>query len=165
MREEKVMVATTDIERRHLDGATIAYQQFRGTVPSIESVTSGVRSWVVTMGFKPQGPMAIEVTGEPSEDLAQEYDVEVQLPVSDNAKSHPSDKVQIKRFEPADAVVMTLHGPHELTKLAAPLARMTEWMQGQNLQPGPVVRWVEVTDPAKVSPEEQVTEVQYLLRQ
>jgi hypothetical protein len=108
--------------------------------------------------------MAVEVTGEPSEDLTQEYDIEVQLPVSDNAKSHPSDKVQIKRFEPADAVVMTLYGPNELTKLAEPLARMKEWMQGQNLQPGPVVRWVEVTDPAKVSLEEQVTEIQYLLR-
>lgn len=157
------MVATTAIEVRHLEGATIAYQAFHGTIPSIESVTSGVRSWVVTMGYTPQGPVAVEITGEPSEDLAQEYDIEVQLPVSDNARSHPSDKVQVKRFEPTDAVVMTLRGPHELTKLAEPLARMKEWMRDQNIEPGPVVRWVEVTDPAKVSPEEQITEVQYLV--
>jgi hypothetical protein len=107
--------------------------------------------------------MAVEVTGEPTEDLAQEYDIEVQLPVNENARSHPSDKVQIKRFEPTDAVVMTLRGPHELTKLAEPLARMKEWMRAQNIEPGPVVRWVEVTDPAKVSLEDQVTEIQYLI--
>lgn len=158
------MVATSDIERRHLDGGTVAYQQFRGTVASIESVTSGVRSWVVTMGFKPEGPLAVEISGVPTIDGTQEYDIEVQLPVGSNAKAHPSDKVQIKPFEPVDAVVMTLHGPAELTGMAEPVARLQAWMSEQNVTPtSSVVRWVEVTDPAKVSLDEQVTEIQYLL--
>jgi len=158
------MVAATEIEIRHLDGGNIAYQRFHGTIPSIETATSSVRSWVVTMGYKPEGPMAVEVSGEPSTDLSQEYDIEVQLPVGANAKADPSDHVQIKPFEATDAVVMTLRGPYELTGIGAPLAQMREWMSGRSLQTGDVVRWVEITDPAKVSPGEQLTEVQCLVR-
>lgn len=157
------MVSATDVQIRHLGAGNIAYQTFRGTLPSIESAISGVRSWAVTMGYKPQGPVAVEVTGVPTDDLTQEYDIEVQLPLGPEAKAHPSDRVQIKPFQETDAVVMTLHGPHEMTHLAEPLRQMQEWMQGQNLQPGPVVRWVELTDPTKVTPDEQQTEVQYLV--
>ena len=71
------------IERRQLPAGPIAYQQFHGTIPSIESVTASVRSWVVTMGFRPTGPMAVEIQGAPAADLSEEYDVEVQLPVED----------------------------------------------------------------------------------
>ena len=158
------MTTSDEIEIRRLDEHTVAYQAFHGTLASIETMTSSVESWVVTMGYRPQGPVAIEVTGEPSDDRTAEYDVEVQLPVPANAKAHPSDRVQIKPFEPTDAVVMTLRGPWDLTNFSEPLARMKEWMRGQNLEPGSVVRWVEVTDPAKVAPADQVTEVQYLLR-
>jgi effector-binding domain-containing protein len=161
--KERVMVSTSDIQVRHLPGGNVAYQTFRGTIPSIEAVISSVRSWAVTMGFKPAGPVAVEVTGVPTDDLTQEYDMEVQLPLGPEAKSHPSDRVQIKPFAETDAVVMTLHGPHELTRLAEPLGELQEWMQGQNLQPGPVVRWVEITDPAKSGQDEHITEVQYLV--
>src|SRR3712207_5761109 len=67
-RKEHAMVASTDIELRQQEGGTVAYQQFRGTIAAIESATSGVRSWVVTMGFKPEGPMAVEITGDPTGD-------------------------------------------------------------------------------------------------
>jgi len=157
------MVATNDAEFRSLPGCTVAYQTFKGTLPSIEAAASAVRSWAVTMGYTPQGPMAIEIAGEPGTDLAQEYEIEVQLPVPDTAKADPSDRVQIKRFEPTDAAVMTLRGPHELSNFGEPVARMHGWLQSQNLQTSNVVRWVEITDPTKVSPEEQVTEVQYLV--
>ena len=157
------MVTSTDIELRQLDPGVVAYQRFRGTIASIESVTSGVRSWVVTMGYKPEGPMAVEITGDPTSDITQEYEMEVQLPVSANAKAHPSDKVQIKPFEQAQAVVMTLRGPHELTHLTEPLAQIKAWMQEKGLPTGEAIRWVEITDPAKVAPGEQLTELQYLL--
>lgn len=161
------MVASQDqqIEVRRLPAGQIAYQTFHGTIPSIESATSTVRSWVVTMGFQPQGPMAVEIPGTPTADLTAEYDIEVQLPVGENAKAHPSDKVQVKPFAETDAVVMTLRGPHELTNLAQPLEEMRRWMQENGFAPGEVVRWVEVTDPAKVTPQEQVTEVQFLVKQ
>jgi hypothetical protein len=116
------------------------------------------------MGFQPEGPVAVEIMGTPTTDLTAEYDLEVQLPVGDNAKAHPSDKVQVKPFEETDAVVMTLRGPHELTHLAEPLEGMHRWMQDKGLARGEVVRWVEITDPAKVSPQDQVTEVQFLVR-
>ncbi len=148
---------------RQLPAGTVAYRQFHGTIPSIESVTSSVRSWVVTMGFTPQGPMAVEITGTPSAALSEEYDIEVQLPVGENAKADPSDMVQVKAFTATEAVVLTLRGPYELTHIAEPLARMREWSAAQQLQPSAVVRWVEITDPTKVSPEEQTTEVQFLL--
>ena len=159
------MVASQNqqIEVRRLPSGQVAYQTFHGTIPSIASVTSSVRSWVVTMGFQPEGPMAVEVLGTPSTDLTAEYDIEVQLPVGANAKAHPSDKVQVKPFAETDAVVMTLYGPHELTHLAEPLDDMRRWMQDKSLPAGEVVRWVEITDPAKVSPQEQVTEVQFLM--
>jgi DNA gyrase inhibitor GyrI len=152
-----------EIEVRRLPGGQIAYQTFHGTIPSIESATSSVRSWAVTMGYAPQGPMAVEVHGTPTSDLTAEYDVEVQLPVGDNAKAHPSDKVQIKPFEETDAVVMTLRGPAELTHLAEPLEGMRRWMQENGIASNEVVRWVEITDPAKVSPQDQITEVQSLV--
>ena len=151
------------IERRQLPAGSIAYQQFRGTIPSIESVTASVRSWVVTMGFTPQGPMAVEIAGTPSDDLTEEYDVEVQLPVDDRARAHPTDKVQIKPFAATDAVVLTLQGPHELTHIDAPLAQLREWVTAQGLRTREVVRWVELTDPTKVTPDEQLTEVQFLV--
>ena len=152
------------IEVRRLPATMVAYQQFHGTIPSIESVTSSVRSWVVTMGYAATGPMAVEIQGTPSDNLAEEYDIEVQLPVSDNAKADPSDRVQIKPFVETDAVVMTLRGPFELTNIGEPLARLREWISGRNLTTNDVVRWVEVTDPAKVTLEEQVTEVQFLVQ-
>ena len=157
------MVATSDIQIRHLPRRTVAYQQYRGTLPSIESATNRVESWVVTMGYKPEGPMAVEIHGEPTSDLSQEYEMEIQLPVGEHAKAHPQDRVQIKSFEEADAVVMTVRGPCELTNLGESLVRLKEWMQRENLEPGPAVRWVEITDPAKVSPDEQITEIQYLV--
>src|SRR3712207_6344257 len=131
------------IERRRLPAGLIAYQQFRGTIPSIESVTASVRSWVVTMGFRPAGPMAVEIRGTPSTDLTEEYDVEVQLPVEERARAHPTDKVQIKPFAATDAVVMTLQGPYELTHIGEPLARLREWITAQGLRTSSVVRWVE----------------------
>jgi len=153
-----------EIERRSLEAGAVAYQQFHGTIASIESVTSSVRSWVVTMGYKPEGPTAVEINGEPNaDDATAQYDIEVQLPVGPNAKAHPSDHVQIKPFAATDAIVMTLRGPSELTSIGGPLEQMKSWMQERNVAPGPVVRWVEVTDPAKVSPDEQITEVQYLI--
>ncbi len=151
------------IELRQLPAGQVAYQQFHGTIASIESVTSSVRSWVVTMGYKPEGPMAVEINGTPSPGDTSEYDIEVQLPVGPNAKAHPSDKVQIKPFAATEAVVMTLRGPCELTHLDEPLAQIKQWMQEKNLPQGEVVRWVEITDPAKVALDEQVTELQYLL--
>ncbi len=151
------------IEVRPLPAATIAYQPFHGTIPSIESVTASVRSWVVTMGYTPQGPMAVEIHGTPSTDLSEEYDVEVQLPVDDRATAHPTDKVQIKPFAATDAVVMTLQGPYELTHIGEPLARLREWITAQGLRTSSVVRWVELTDPTKVTPDEQRTEVQFLV--
>jgi len=87
----------------------------------------------------------------------------VQLPVGANAKAHPSDKVQIKPFVETDAVVMTLRGPNDLTSVAGPIEEMRRWIQEKNLQTIDRVRWVEITDPAKVSPQEQVTEVQFLV--
>lgn len=159
------MVTTSDFEIRNLEAGQVAFQQFRGTLPSIESVTSSVRSWVVTMGFRPEGPMAVEIHGVPTGATGEEFEMEVQLPVSGSAKAHPSDRVQIKPFEATRAVVMTVRGPCELAGLSEPLGRMQEWMKGQNLQPGPVVRWVEITDPAKVALDEQMTEIQYLLPQ
>lgn len=157
------MTATEEIEVRHLEPHTVAYQCFHGTLASIESATSSVESWVVTMGYRPEGPTAVEITGEPTDDRTQEYDIEVQMPVGSNANAHPSDRVQIKPFEATDAVVMTLRGPCDLASAAEPLSRMKEWMRGRNLEPGPVVRWVEVTDPAKVAPADQITELQYLV--
>jgi effector-binding domain-containing protein len=77
------------IERRRLPAGTVAYRQYHGTIPSIESVTSAVRSWVVTMGYKPQGPTAVEIAGTPSGDLGEEYAIEVQLPVGEHAKADP----------------------------------------------------------------------------
>jgi hypothetical protein len=59
-------------------------------------------------------------------------------------------------------VVLTLRGPYELTKIAEPLTRMRAWCAAAGLRPSAVVRWVEITDPTKVSPEEQTTEVQFL---
>ena len=147
------------IERRQLPAGPIAYQQFHGTIPSIESITASVRSWVVTMGFTPTGPMAVEIRGTPSADLSEEYDVEVQLPVEERARADPSDKVQIKPFAATDAVVLTLQGPHELTHIGAPLQELRQWVAGQGLQTREVVRWVELTDPTKVTPDEQRTEV------
>ncbi len=151
------------IERRQLPAGSIAYRQFHGTIPSIESVTASVRSWVVTMGFTPTGPMAVEIRGVPSADVTEEYDVEVQLPVEDRARAHPTDKVQIKPFAATDAVVLTLQGPHELAHIDAPLAQLREWVTTQGLRTREVVRWVELTDPTKVTPEEQRTEVQLLV--
>ena len=152
-----------EIEVRRLPAGQVAYQSFHGTIPSIESVTSSVRSWVVTMGYKPEGPMTVEIQGTPSADATAEYDIEVQLPVGANAKAHPSDKVQIKPFVETDAVVMTLRGPNDLTSVAGPIEAMRSWIQEKNLQTIDRVRWVEVTDPAKVSPEDQITEVQFLV--
>lgn len=160
------MVAGQDqqeIEVRRLPAGQVAYQTFRGTIASIESITSSVRSWVVTMGYKPEGPMAIEITGSPTDDKAAEYDVEVQLPVGANAKADPSDRVQIKPFAESEAVVMTLRGPYDLTNIAEPLGQMRQWVQQKGLQTSDVVRWVEVTDPTKVALEEQTTEVQFLV--
>lgn len=155
---------STEIERRSLPAGAVAYQQFHGTIASIESATSSVRSWVVTMGYKPEGPTAVEINGVPTaDDATAQYDIEVQLPVGPNAKAAPSDQVQIKPFAATDAIVMTLRGPCELTSITGPLEQMQSWMQERNVTPGPVVRWVEITDPAKVSPDEQVTEVQYLV--
>jgi effector-binding domain-containing protein len=151
------------IERRQLPAGLIAYQQFRGTIPSIESVTASVRSWVVTMGFTPTGPMAVEIRGVPSADVTEEYDVEVQLPVDDRARAHPTDKVQIKPFAATDAVVLTLQGPHELARIGEPLAELREWLAAQGLQTTEVVRWVELTDPTTVAPAEQLTELQVLV--
>ena len=151
------------IERRQLPAGSIAYQQFRGTIPSIESVTASVRSWVVTMGFRPTGPMAVEIAGTPSDDLTEEYDVEVQLPVEERARAHPTDKVQIKPFAATDAVVLTLRGPHELARIGEPLQELREWLAAQGVQTTEVVRWVEVTDPTTVAPAEQLTELQVLV--
>jgi effector-binding domain-containing protein len=151
------------IEVRRLPAGKVAYQTFRGTIPSIESVTSSVRSWVVTMGYKPAGPMAVELNTTPGPDLATEYDIEVQLPVTGEAKADPSDKVQIKEFAETDAVVLTLNGPHELTHIAEPVEQMRQFINSQGLNARDVVRWVEVTDPAKASLDEQVTEVQFLV--
>lgn len=151
------------IERRQLPAGSIAYQQFHGTIPSIASVTASVRSWVVTMGFTATGPMAVEIVGTPSADLSEEYDVEVQLPVDDRARADPTDKVQVKPFAATDAVVLTLQGPHELTHIDAPLAELRQWVAAQGLRTREVVRWVEVTDPTKVAPDEQCTEVQFLV--
>ncbi len=151
------------IERRQLPAGSVAYQQFRGTIPSIESVTASVRSWVVTMGFTPTGPMAVEIRGVPSADVTEEYDVEVQLPVEERARADPSDKVQIKPFAATDAVVLTLQGPHELARIGEPLQELRQWAAAQGLQTREVVRWVELTDPTKVAPAEQLTEVQLLV--
>lgn len=160
------MVSPTDIEVRDLPGQTIAYQCFQGTLPSIESATSSVRSWVVTMGYKPQGPVAVEIEGRPWEDPGADYSVEVQLPVEERAKAHPTDHVQIKRFEPTRAVVMTLHGPCELAHLGEPLQHLAAWMREHNYEDRDAgkVRWVEITDPTKVATEDQVTEIQELIR-
>ncbi len=160
------MVSSQDqqqIEVRRLPAGQVAYQTFHGTIPSIESVTSSVRSWVVTMGYKPEGPMAIEIMGSPTEDKTSEYDIEVQIPVGASAKADPSDRVQIKPFAEAEAAVMTLRGPHELTGIAVPLAQMREMIQQKGLQTGEAVRWVEVTDPTKVGLDEQKTELQILV--
>jgi hypothetical protein len=159
------MVSTSNIERRQLGDETLAYQKFHGTLASVESLTSVVRSWVVTMGLKATGPLAIELEGEPTDDLTRTYDIEVQLPVSGEAqaKVHPSDRVQLKRFEPTAAAILTLHGPHELTKVSEELRRIRAWMDEQNLKPGPRVRWVELTDPTKVALDDQRVELQYLL--
>jgi len=164
-RQEGVMVASQgqEIEVRRLPAGQVAYQTFRGTIASVESVTSSVRSWVVTMGYQPEGPMAVEIQGTPSTDATTEYDIEVQLPVGENAKAHPSDKVQIKPFQETEAVVMTLRGPYELTNIATPLEELRRFVQEKGMPPSEVVRWVEVTDPAKVTPQEQVTEIQYLV--
>jgi effector-binding domain-containing protein len=151
------------IEVRRLPAGKVAYQTFRGTIPSIESVTSSVRSWVVTMGYKPAGPMAIELNTTPGEDLATEYEIEVQMPVTGEAKADPSDRVQIKEFAETDAVVMTLYGPHEITSITEPVSQMRGYISSQGLNARDVVRWVEITDPAKVSLDEQVTEVQFLV--
>jgi len=158
------MVAATDIEIREMPTHTVAYSTLHGTVASMESAVSSVRSWAVTMGYTPQGPVAVEFNEPPSGNPAQEYDIEIQLPVPDTAKAHPSDYAQIKRFEPARAVVMTLRGPADLTNLGEPLERMRAWMREKDITPGSAVRWVEVTDPTKVSVDEQVTELQYLIR-
>ena len=151
------------IEIRRVPAGQVAYQRFHGTIASIESVTSSVRSWVVTMGYKPEGPMAVEINGIPSPGDTSEYDIEVQIPVGANAKAHPSDRVQIKPFEETDAVVMTVRGPLELTSVGGCVEQMRSWAQEKNLQTSDVVRWVEITDPAKVALDEQITEVQFLV--
>jgi hypothetical protein len=156
------MVATPGVEMRHIDGCTVAYQRLHGTLHAIEPAVAAVRSWVVTMGFKPQGPLAIELDREPSDDAAEEYDVEVQLPVPDNAKAHPSDQVQIKPFAPVDAAVLTIHGPFEFARLAEPVAVLRQALAGEGRK-GLRIRYVELTDPTKVGGEEQTTEVQYLI--
>jgi hypothetical protein len=115
------------------------------------------------MGYRTVGPLAIEIDGEPTTDPAQEYDLEIQLPLESRATAAPSDRVQIKPFEETDAVVMTLNGPWEITNLAEPLAQVKAWMEEHRIPPRAVVRWVEVTDPSKVASTEQVTELQYLL--
>ena len=151
------------IELRQLPAGQVAYQQFHGTIASIESVTSSVRSWVVTMGYKPEGPMAVEISGIPTPGDTAEYDIEVQIPVGANAKAHPSDRVQIKPFEATDAVVMTVRGPFELTNVGGAVEQMRSWIQEKNLNTSEVVRWVEITDPTKVALDEQVTEIQFLV--
>ncbi len=158
------MVATPEIEVRHLPAQTIAYRAYRGTLASIESETTAIRSWAATMGYQPRGPLALEIEGDPSGDASSEYDIEIHLPLSDDATAAPSDQFQIKRFEPTDAAVMTLHGPFQLAHLSEPLDQMRSWLRARSAEPTTVVRWVEVTDPTKVSPDEQVTEVQHLLR-
>jgi hypothetical protein len=160
---EQSMVTTTQIQTRHLPAQTIAYQKLRGTIASIESATSAVRSWAVTMGYEPQGPVAVEISGEPGADRAAEYDFEVHLPVEDSARAHPDDQVQIKRFEATDAAIMTLNGPFDIGGIGEPLGRMRAWLSERNARGGSMVRWVEVTDPTKVSPDEQVTEIQILV--
>lgn len=155
---------TSEFAVRTLPAGAVAYQTFSGTIPSIEPVISSVRSWVVTMGYKPEGPVAVEIHGKPWEDPTSEFDFEVQLPVGSNAKADPSDRVQIKTFEPTRAVVMTMYGASDIANLSDPLGRMIDWMREHNHQPTrEVVRWVEVTDPTKVSIEEQTTELQYLI--
>src|SRR5262249_15943394 len=118
------MVAATDIEVRSLPAHTVAWQQFHGTIASIESHTSAGRSWAVTMGDKVLGPMAVEFSGEPAADPTTEYDIEIQLPVEARARAHQDDMVQIKPFEPTTAAVLTLRGPWELTGLAEPLGQL-----------------------------------------
>lgn len=157
------MVTTAEIEVRALPAHTVAWQRFRGTVPSIEAHTAAVRSWVVTMGYKVMGPLAVEFDSEPVADTSVEYDIEIQLPVEDRAKAVPEDQVQVKRFEPTEAAVITLHGPWEVTGLSEPLGQLRAWMQQQDLRPGGTVRWVEITDPTRVAVGEQLTEIQYLV--
>ncbi len=157
------MVAATTVEMRPLMAHKVAYERVHGTVAALEAAVSGVRSWVVTMGYQATGPVAIEVTGEPSADLSVDYDFEVQVPVEDGARAHTSDHVQIKPFEQTNAAVMTLHGPYDLTSIAEPLGRLRSWMTERGIMPGSTVRWVEVTDPARVTAGEQVTELQYLV--
>lgn len=157
------MVATAEIEVRALPAHTVAWQRFHSTVPSIEAHTAAVRSWVVTMGYKVLGPLAVEFSSEPVADTSVEYDIEIQLPVEDRAKAVPEDQIQIKRFEPAEAAVITLHGPWEVTGLAEPLGQLRAWMQERGLRPGNAIRWVEITDPTRVSAGEQLTEIQYLV--
>lgn len=158
------MVATADVEVRHLPEQTVAYQQFRGTIASLEAAITAVRSWVVTMGYHPQGPLAIQITGEPGDDPLLEYDIEVQLPVEEDTRASPADLVQVKRLEPADAAVLTLHGPADLIHVHIPFARLQQWLRERGIQAPAVLRWVEVTDPTKVTAEQQVTELQYLVR-
>lgn len=157
------MVTTAEIEVRTLPAHTVAWQQFRGTIPSIEAHTAAVRSWVVTMGYKVMGPLAVEFSSEPVADTLAEYDIEIQLPVEERARAVPEDQVQVKPFVPVEAAVITLHGPWEVTGLAEPLGQLRAWMQQQGLRPGGTVRWVEVTDPTRVSTDEQLTEIQYLV--
>jgi len=157
------MVTAAEVEMRALPAHTVAWQRVHGTIASVENHTSAVRSWTVTMGYHPAGPLAVEFSSEPSADATAEYDIEIQLPVEDTARAHPDDQVQIKRFEPTEAAVITLHGPWELTGLAEPLGRLRAWMQGEGLRPQGSVRWVEVTDPARVTSDEQLTEIQYLV--
>ncbi len=156
-----VAVTTTALER--LPAHMVAYEQLRGTVAALEAAVSGVRSWVVTMGYRAVGPVAIEITGEPSADHAAVYDFEIQVPIEEGARAHASDRVQIKRFEESDAAVMTLHGPYDVTSIAEPLGRLRAWMQERQIIPGNTVRWVEVTDPSRVTAGEQVTALQYLV--
>lgn len=158
------MVTGTEIEVREMPAHTVAYSTLHGTIASMETAVSSVRSWAVTMGYTPQGPIAVEFSEAPGGNPAQEYDIEIQLPVPANAKAHPSDYAQIKQFEPTRAVVMTLRGPTDITNLAEPLEQMRGWMRDKDIRPGAAVRWVEVTDPTKVSVDQQVTELQYLIR-
>jgi|SRR5579884_2611300 effector-binding domain-containing protein len=158
------MTTTSDIEVRRLPAQTVAHRRYRGTLPSIEPAINELRSWVVTMGYSPQGPLAIQIAGQPTGDPGTEYDLDVQLPVQDDARTAPSDLVQVARLEETDAAVLTIHGPCDVMSLDEPLRRLRDWMGERGLAAAEVVRWVEVTDPTKVAPDEMITELQELLQ-
>ncbi|HNS19015.1 MAG TPA: GyrI-like domain-containing protein [Sedimentisphaerales bacterium] len=149
----------SDVVIRNVTPQLVVGMRKRGTYAQIRPMLAGVRKYIEAHGAQIVGPPAFICHETPKDvvraNLQHNADVEVVIPVSTQITG--DEETTCYELAGGDMAVVTHKGPYE--KSAVTYKRLFAWIAENHKKVAGPTREVYLNDPAKVAPEELLTEI------